>query len=464
MLFSDKQALLKQILAVSSLNFGQFNIGLTLGYSAVSIPQLRTELHTTESEIAIIASCICIGQIIGSIFSAFISHRFGRKLNMIVSSLFLIPGWSLIYWGNGVYWIIIGRIGTGIGCGIEGSIHSLYVCEIVSTKRRGPFASSGNLIIALGVVGIYLIGSIWTWRTSALVCGISSLLSLLAQCFLPESPYWLKQNQKMDKAENMLHQLGITLEEFESRNTPKQEVKASLLKRCLSYRFLKPLGILIFAFWTQSWCGFICILSYAVTIMNESGVQLNEYHAALTVGVVHLLASGLGIYGLHQFKRRTLLLTSTALCALLSLCLFLEKHLNTKNSWIPYILILAFILVYANGLGSIPWVLLGELFPVDVSAFGVGLTTCVAYGFMFLAIQSFPWMKRLFGLSIIFLIYGIFGSFGGSILYFLVPETKGLHLDEIEEMLNSKKDKIKNDSEVVDTISTGKVNIAFEDA
>ncbi|CAB4056101.1 unnamed protein product [Lepeophtheirus salmonis] len=412
MLFSDKQALLKQILAVSSLNFGQFNIGLTLGYSAVSIPQLRTELHTTESEIAIIASCICIGQIIGSIFSAFISHRFG------------------------LYWIIIGRIGTGIGCGIEGSIHSLYVCEIVSTKRRGPFASSGNLIIALGVVGIYLIGSIWTWRTSALVCGISSLLSLLAQCFLPESPYWLKQNQKMDKAENMLHQLGITLEEFESRNTPKQE----------------------------SWCGFICILSYAVTIMNESGVQLNEYHAALTVGVVHLLASGLGIYGLHQFKRRTLLLTSTALCALLSLCLFLEKHLNTKNSWIPYILILAFILVYANGLGSIPWVLLGELFPVDVSAFGVGLTTCVAYGFMFLAIQSFPWMNRLFGLSIIFLIYGIFGSFGGSILYFLVPETKGLHLDEIEEMLNSKKDKIKNDSEVVDTISTGKVNIAFENA
>jgi sugar phosphate permease len=110
-----------------------------------------------------------------------------------------------------------------------------------------------------------------------------------------------------------------------------------------------------------------------------------------------------------------------------------SEHLPL-HSWVSTICLLAYIVTSTFGFLTIPFTMLPELFPQRVRGLTAGLTVCVAYFMSFLAIKSYPTLLQLIGNATVFLLYGIVSLLGTLFVYFVLPETKGKSLQEIENL------------------------------
>jgi MFS family permease len=75
-----------------------------------------------------------------------------------------IIGWIILGAVPNLEGLLSGRFLVGLSMGMEGSIHSMYVCELTSKKWRGPLAGSGVILITLGILAIYVMGSFVSWQ------------------------------------------------------------------------------------------------------------------------------------------------------------------------------------------------------------------------------------------------------------------------------------------------------------
>lgn len=102
------------------------------------------------------------------------------------------------------------------------------------------------------------------------------------------------------------------------------------------------------------------------------------------------------------------------------------------NPTLVLIGILGFVASFAVSLGPVMWVLFSEIFPnrirgIAISAVGV-VNSTVSFGVQLV----FPWELTNFGASMTFLIYGLFAVLGLVLVVWLLPETRGKTLEQIE--------------------------------
>lgn len=104
------------------------------------------------------------------------------------------------------------------------------------------------------------------------------------------------------------------------------------------------------------------------------------------------------------------------------------------GSWISTFCLLAYIITSTFGFLTIPFAMLPELFPQRVRGLTAGMTVCVAYFMSFIAIKSYPSMLEVMGNSGVLMLYTIVSLIGTLFVYFVLPETKGKTLQEIENL------------------------------
>lgn len=107
----------------------------------------------------------------------------------------------------------------------------------------------------------------------------------------------------------------------------------------------------------------------------------------------------------------------------------------SMNSTLILIGILGFVASFAVSIGPVMWVLFSELFPLKVKGIAISLVGFINSAVSYIVQQVFPWELETFGSSTTFLIYGIFGAIGFFFVLFVVPETKGKTLEELEKQL-----------------------------
>ncbi|MFT6479844.1 MAG: MFS family permease [Spirosomataceae bacterium] len=107
----------------------------------------------------------------------------------------------------------------------------------------------------------------------------------------------------------------------------------------------------------------------------------------------------------------------------------------SMNSTMILIGILGFVASFAVSIGPVMWVLFSELFPLKVKGIAISLVGFINSAVSYIVQQVFPWELETFGSSTTFLIYGIFGAIGFIFVLFVVPETKGKTLEELEKQL-----------------------------
>lgn len=322
----------------------------------------------------------------------------------------------------------------------------MYISEISDTpKLRAFLLSLINPGIGLGTTICFVTGYFLSAQYYSMTICCLTLVFFLLTFLIPESPVWLMRKNDFEGAAKASKWLQSTQNDgIESLKDPHLNssvingMELSLGKRIMATKAWKPLIHLTFFFFLQILTGNPVLIYYAANIYHSLNTPLHSSLSAVILAVVQFYALIFITCFIDKFDRRTWtkissvgIFISYSIMALSEyICLTAEAG---PNYWLPLISSWVGAIFSSVGLYSIPWILLGELFPATVKDFMGGLQMMIIYTLQFLSIRTYPLLKpvlQIYGFCLMF-------SAGGLLSYiyaqFFMPETRGKTLAEIEK-------------------------------
>ncbi|XP_055542460.1 facilitated trehalose transporter Tret1-like [Wyeomyia smithii] len=487
------RTVLPQILASTAKNFLLFDLGMAVAFPTIVIPALRglknrapdEFLYFTPAQASWFGSVAYICQPIGSVLSGIVLEPLGRKRSMILVNIPHIIGWLMLHFAGSLEEMYTAAVLLGLGVGFMEAPIVTYVGEICQPSIRGILTSCAGVAVMLGFFVVYLLGTVTTWRITAAICVSVPLATMIAICFVPETPMWLLSKDRKEDARKSLQWLRgwvspqAVEKEFQemqrySANAAKctscQKTQAvecghpppsewMKLQELMRKRNLRPfvLVMLLFAFGQLS--GLTGMRPYLVQIFQAYGVPLDANWATVSMGLLGLLANIVCMIFIKFVGKRRLALFSMSVTALscLSLAIYafhvfpagwtsfdVHKEVNTANglNYVP--MLLFFLLGFATSVGvlPVPWILLSEVFPFKNRSLACGITAALNYVMTFVTTKTYFNLESAFSLPGVILFYGICGSIGALFVYFFLPETEKRTLEDIEIYFSDNKRKL----------------------
>ena len=387
------------------------------------------------------------GTVLGSLIGGWPTDRFGRKRTLLsIGALYVLSALGCAFAGS-VSMFVAARFIGGLGIGISTVVSPLYISEIAPANYRGRLAGMFQFNIVFGIVVAFLSNAIlariggenaWRW-----MLGIAALPSLIyaLMCFsLPESPRWLigrKDDRvagvavlKLIEPEKSDAQLFAQVDEIASASRIEKSAAAGFW----NMRLRKPMLLaFLIAFFNQL-SGINAVLYFAPRIFEMSG--LGEKAAMLQsvgIGVTNVVFTFVGLWLIDRLGRRTLLFIGS-FGYIISLGLTAWAFFTQHFSIVP-LCIFAFIAAHSVGQGTVIWVFISEIFPNRHRAEGQALGSFTHWTFAALLTTFFPDMVQSFAPGWIFVFFC--GMMVLQLLWvkWMVPETKGITLEEMQQKL-----------------------------
>ncbi|XP_076270178.1 facilitated trehalose transporter Tret1-like isoform X1 [Rhynchophorus ferrugineus] len=330
----------------------------------------------------------------------------------------------------------------------------IYVVEITCASLRGSLVSTSTLAILVGVITSFTLGALLLWRSMALVNGCVSLFGLITLTFIPESPYWLTEMGRTEDARRSLAWLRgwVDLEDVdEEYQQICDDLNKKVRRSCEveSYRkgsFIKPFLLVSFAFFLAHF-GITPINIYAVKIFQQLRVPVDSFLATILIGCVELTASVLLSLVVPRFGKRKLTFLSLAGVCINHILTAITAYVLGSNAddaarylkWVPLFTILSatffgYLMVY-----TLPWIIMGEIFPNQIRDSAAGFSAGTGYVIGFLANKIFLGLVDMATLSGVLLMYSAIELVGIAVMYVWLPETEGKSLDDIMMYFVSRK-------------------------
>ncbi|KAG6794506.1 facilitated trehalose transporter Tret1 isoform X1 [Apis mellifera caucasica] len=458
----------RQVLAAVVAQLGTLNTGMAFGFSAIAVPQLQEPnsnipIGKGSSEESWIASMSSIGTPIGCLISGYMMDVLGRKRSLIITEIPALLGWILIACATDVRMIYAGRFFVGLGSGMVGAPARVYTGEVTQPHLRGMLTAFASIGVSTGVLIEYFLGSVLTWNVCAAISGILPLAALLLMFFFPETPSYLISRSRPEKAREALQQVrGSTYninQEMETlinfsneRDVKRPKGFREIIRALLKPNAIKPFTLLFLYFLIYQWSGTNVITFYAVEIFNDSGATINKYLAAVILGIIRLISTIAACILCRKSGRRPLTMVSSIGCGLsmvgLGGYMWLKSYWTANNlpfvaTWIPVLCIFSYTIACTLGFLVIPWIMIGEVYPVQVRGIIGGLTTMAAHSFIFTVVKTYPYLTSILTTHGTFIFYGCISLFGTIYFYLCLPETKDKTLQEIEDYFSGRNNNLR---------------------
>jgi MFS transporter, SP family, arabinose:H+ symporter len=385
------------------------------------------------------------GTVLGSFAGGLPTDRFGRKKTLLwVGLLFLVGSlWSAF--AHDVYSFMTARFIGGVAIGISTVASPLYISEISPPEQRGKLAGMFQFNIVFGILvafgSNFLLESIGenSWRWMLGVMAVPSVIYTLACFAIPESPRWLIA-RRGDRAhgEAVLRLIHPNMSEAKIADLADSmepvEVTHATSGGFWTSRHRTPIMLaFLIAFFNQL-SGINAILYFAPRIFEMTGLGAKAaLLQSVGIGITNLIFTFVGLWLIDRLGRRTLLyIGSFGYIASLGLC---SWAFFTQNVSIVPACIFAFIAAHAIGQGAVIWVFISEIFPDRHRATGQSLGSFTHWIFAALLTLFFPKMVEAFAPGTVFLFFAFMMVLQLVWVKFMVPETKGVPLEEMEEKL-----------------------------
>lgn len=433
--------------------------GTQIGWTSPILPKLKSpdsRVPLTSDDASWIASFSLLGSIPSIILSGFIVDRLGRKTSLLIAGIPHIISWILIIVAWNPYVLYLSRFIGGIGLGIGYVICPMYIGEIADKEIRGSLGSFIKLMVTFGELYAHAIGPFVSYECLAYSCAIIPIIFLLTYGWMPESPYYLLMKNREDKAMNSLKRLKRYATEDQLEEDMEQMQKTmikDLSDRGYIWDLFNTKGnrrAMLISFGLQlilQFSGLAAIESYTQEILEEGdSTNLSAAIAVIILSVLQLVA-GVGAAALvDKLGRRPLLLISTFLGGLsltvAGIFYLLKLYMLvdiTGFGWVLYASIIFYELIIALGLNPLAYMMLGELFPTNVKGAAVSAVNLWASLLAFFVSKMYQVISDFYGVYTSFGWFAISCFFGIIFILFMVPETKGKTLLEIQEELNCKR-------------------------
>jgi MFS transporter, SP family, arabinose:H+ symporter len=385
------------------------------------------------------------GTVVGSLLGGWPTDRFGRKATLLWIGVLYFIGAVGSGLATNVSLFIIARVIGGLGIGISTVAAPLYISEIAPPKYRGRLAGMFQFNIVFGILIAFVSNALLAgvgenaWRWMLGVAAFPSVLYALLCFGLPESPRWLL-GRKGDREEGMkvLQRIQPKASQAEIEAEVNEIIAASSEKASSAHfwtrRLRKPILLAIFIAFFNQLSGINAILYFAPRIFELTGLGAKAaLLQSVGIGITNLIFTFVGLWLIDRLGRRTLLFIGSfgyiASLGMVAWAFFTEHY-----AIVP-VCIFAFIAAHAVGQGAVIWVFISEIFPNRHRAEGQALGSFTHWIFAALLTTFFPKMVSAFPPGYVFSFFA--GMMVLQLIWVktLVPETKGVRLEQIQKQL-----------------------------
>ena len=423
--------------------------GLLFGYDTgvISGAELffKNDFSLSVFALEVIVSGVLAGAAAGALLGGRLADIFGRRTLLILTALIFAAGAILCAAAPSPAILIVGRIIVGFGIGLSSSTVPVYISEVSPADARGWTVSLFQLAITIGIFLAYIVdyafASIQGWRWMFGLAVVPAAIFAFGMFFLPESPRWLAKRGHHDAARAILarirdtHDVDTELQEIEHSLAHAQEHGnwKDLLSVRLRPALIVGIGLAVF----QQVTGINTVIYYAPMIVQSAGIS-SASGAILTtagIGIVNVLMTIVSMWLIDRIGRRPLLLTGIAGMVFTLGVLGWAFHSASPTgalSWIAVISIMVYVASFAISLGPIFWLLISEIYPLKVRSSTEGVAATFNWGSNLLVSLTFLTLLHVIGATRTFWLYGVLAVGAWLFSYYLVPETKGRTLEEIE--------------------------------
>ncbi|CAF2952701.1 unnamed protein product [Rotaria sp. Silwood2] len=408
-----------------------------------------------------------VGCFLGAVFiSSLIAEKFGRRAILFTASILFFIGTSIVIFPPGgskniMILILFGRVIEGIGVGCSSFSCPLYASEIAPTNLRGMLSGFMQMTVVIGlflanVANFFLQNVKWGWRWSNGIILIAPISIMIGIFFLPETPRWLFKRKGRDLAEKSLKRIrrldDVTAELDAIADAIQEEGNQVSIKELFATKkMLERLGVGVGMHILQQATGINPIFNFG-GIIYES-VLGQGLVSLLILSGANLLSTIPALFLFDRLGRRSLLIfcgLAMAVGHIVAATVFVtgcdvtesiingttavEERINcgSASGILMLVFTVIFVVFFALSWGPIAWIYAAEIFPLNVRARAVSITT----GSNWLMGTAMSYILELISpLGI----HGVFYLFSGLTLlavifvYLFCPETRGVLLEDIEE-------------------------------
>jgi SP family arabinose:H+ symporter-like MFS transporter len=386
------------------------------------------------------------GTVVGSLLGGWPADRFGRKATLLWIGVLYFVGAVGSGLAPNVQVFIAARVIGGLGIGISTVVAPMYISEIAPPKQRGRLAGMFQFNIVFGILIAFVSNALLAgigehaWRWMLGVAAFPSVIYALFCLGLPESPRWLLSRK--GNREAALDVLGKIEPDHtrEEISAEADEIAAAAATEQASAghfwtkRLQRPILLaFLIAFFNQL-SGINAILYFAPRIFELTGLATKAaLLQSIGIGLTNLIFTFVGLWLIDRLGRRTLLYIGS-FGYISSLGLVAWAFFTRHYSIVPAC-IFAFIAAHAIGQGAVIWVFISEICPNRHRAEGQTLGSFTHWIFAAALTTFFPKMVAAFPPGYVFLFFT--GMMVLQLIWVktMVPETKGVPLEQIQRQL-----------------------------
>jgi major inositol transporter-like SP family MFS transporter len=426
---------LVKLTVISTL--GGLLFGYDTGVISGALLYMRDDLALTPlTEAVVVSSLLFPGAAFGALLGGKLADALGRKGSLLVCAGLFLFGALICAIAPNVTVMTIGRILLGFGVGAAAVTCPLYLAEMAPADRRGRMVTINELMIVTGQFLAFamnalldaLIADAHVWRWMLAVALVPAVGLFVGMFFLPDSPRWYAVRGRLDDTRRVL---GL------SRDPAEASEEYNVIADLREFPWMRRILWIGCGLATvQQATGINTVNYYAPTILESTGLGASaSLILTITVGVVAIIGTILGIILIGHFNRRALLLTGfvgvAAGHAILALSFLLAE--SGFRSYLILAAMLVVVFFVQTFIGTLVWLLLSEIFPMTIRGFAMGIAVFVLWTVNAAISFAFPPLVAALGATPTFGLFALINV--GSLIFVkkFAPETRGRTLEELED-------------------------------
>ncbi|PGH21334.1 hypothetical protein AJ80_03385 [Polytolypa hystricis UAMH7299] len=418
---------------------------------------------------SLITSILSAGTFFGAIIAGDLADFFGRRNTIVAGCGIFIVGVILQTASSALGLLVAGRLIAGFGVGFVSAIIILYMSEIAPRKVRGAIVSGYQFCITIGLLlascvdyGTQDRSDSGSYRIPIALQMLWALILGIGLMFLPESPRYYVKKGNLPEATKVLAQLRdqpldseliqqelaeiVANHEYELQVVPQGGYlhswgncfrgslfdSSSYLRRTILGTSLQMM---------QQWTGVNFIFYFGTTFFQDLGTISNPFLIGLITTLVNVCSTPISFWAVERLGRRPLLIWGAVgmfVCEFIVAIIGTVDGQNPKSVQAMIAFICLYIAFFASTWGPGAWVVIGEIYPLPIRSRGVGLATASNWLWNCIIAVITPYLvgtdEANLGAKVFFL-WGSLCVLCFLYAYFLVPETKGLTLEQVDKMM-----------------------------
>ena len=382
------------------------------------------------------------GTVAGAIFGGIPTRKIGRKKTLLWIGIFYTLSAIGSALANDPFTFAAFRFLGGVGVGISGIAAPAYISEIAPAKNRGKLVGLYQFNLVTGILVAFLSNYLLSglgendWRYMMGIEALPAIIYTFLVLTIPKSPRWLYLNNQQKEAEKVIRDAYSKkdADELIAEIIQNKELNVnteSIFQK--KYSFILMLAFLVAAF--NQFSGINAFLYYAPRIFEAGGIgQSAALLNSVGIGLTNVIFTYIGISLIDKFGRRSLMYIGS-IGYIISLTLIsLSFILNWGGILLPIFLFL-FIASHAIGQGAIIWVYISEIFPNHIRSYGQSFGVSTHWVLAAIIPSLIPFLFSWIGPGIVFGFFAFMMVLQLLFTHFIMPETKGVSLEDLSKKL-----------------------------